>query len=295
MKNRKFIAGELVKVISEDKIAKAVDSKNKRNNGLFMEQMWQYCGNTYKILKVVDSIFDEQHKRTLRPRSLIYILDGLICNGELNEFPSKCDRSCFLLWHEDWLEKTEQLLFTDSRLDYMPKKRAGLVGPEMCQLQLIEGIGYRNSWPNDKLQYCIRKLRWYRKMFWRTIHDVLNAGKARDLSQDKIQAGDLVRVRCKADIKRTLDGWRKTKGCTFAPLMYKECSKEHRVFKKVDYFFDEYKQKMVKCNGIVLLEGCFCNGKTAYLKTCDRTCFYFWQSSWLEKIAAESALVDNHK
>jgi hypothetical protein len=71
-----------------------------------MEQMWRYCGNTYKILKVVDSIFDEHHKRTLRPRSSIYILNGLICDGKVNEFPFKCDRSCFLLWHEDWLEKT---------------------------------------------------------------------------------------------------------------------------------------------------------------------------------------------
>ena len=172
---------------------------------------------------------------------------------------------------------------------------AALEGQKMCQLQIIEEIGYRNSWLNDKQQWSIRKLRWYKKMVLRFLHDVLNVRKTPDLHKDQIQAGDLVRVRNKADIKRTLDGVRKTKGCTFAPLMYKECGKEHRVYKKVNYFFDEYKQKMVKCNGILLLEGSYCNGKTAYLETCDRTCFYFWQASWLEKVGAEKPGKDNRK
>jgi len=165
----------------------------------------------------------------------------------------------------------------------------------MCQLRIIEEIGYRNSWLNDKVQYSIRKFRWYKKMVFRFLHDVLNVGKSPDLHKDQIHVGDLVRIRDKADIKRTLDGLRKTTGCSFALPMYKECGQEHRVYKKVDYFFDEYQQKMVRCNGILLLEGSYCSGKTAYLETCDRTCFYFWQASWLEKVGAEKPGKDHGK
>ena len=211
-------------VKSKDQIGTLVDSKNKLDGCLFLEQMGRCCGHTYRVLKVVDSIFDEQHKRTLKPRSPLYIIDGLICEGKTNEFPSQCDRSCFLLWHECWLEKT-QLPFTDSRRDSLPVGEHCQVGAAMCQLKYIKEIGYRNSWPNDKLQYSIRKLRWYRKTVSHFIHDIRHAEKHRDFSLSQIQAGDLVMVRHKADIKMTLDGWRQTKGCSFAPLMYKECGK----------------------------------------------------------------------
>jgi hypothetical protein len=66
--------------------------------------------------------------------------------------------------------------------------------------------------------------------------------------------------------------------------MYEYCGKEYKVIKKVDYFFDETKQKMCKCNGIFLLDGAYCTGKTAYLALCGRNCFYFWQASWLKKV-----------
>lgn len=154
----------------------------------------------------------------------------------------------------------------------------------MCQLQYIDEIGQKNSWFNDKLQYSIRKLRWYKKTISRNRHRPHNAGTIPYLSPDEIQPGDLVRIRSKAEIEQTLDGLRKTRGCTFQTAMYNHCGKQYRVFKKVNYFFDEAKQKTCKCNGIFLLEGTYCNGKTAYLRPCARNCFYFWQVSWLEKI-----------
>jgi len=154
----------------------------------------------------------------------------------------------------------------------------------MCQLQFIDEIGQKNTWFNDKLQYSIRKLRWYKKKILLSLHAVNNASKISQLNQEQIQPGDRVRVRSKAEIKRTLNRLRKTGGCTFLPEMYNHCGKEYKVFKKVDHFFDESKQDMRKCNNILLLEGSYCSGSTAYLKPCARNCFFFWQTSWLEKI-----------
>ena len=86
------------------------------------------------------------------------------------------------------------------------------------------------------------------------------------------------------EIKGTLDRFRKTRGCTFQDRMYECCGKEFRVCEKVDYFFDEAKQKFCKCKNIFLLEGSYCNGKTAYLRPCERNCFYFWNINWIEKL-----------
>jgi hypothetical protein len=153
-----------------------------------------------------------------------------------------------------------------------------------CQLQFIDEIAEKNSWFNDKLQYSIRKFRYFKRRIILGLQSAKPTNKSSQLIQDEIKPGDIVSVRSKAEIKGTLDRWRKTRGCTFQNGMYAHCGKEYRVLKKVDHFFDESKQKFCKCNNIYLLEGSYCNGSTAYLKPCDRNCFYFWQTSWLEKV-----------
>ena len=154
----------------------------------------------------------------------------------------------------------------------------------MCQLQFIDEIGHKNSWLNEKLQYSIRKLRWYKKKLSLSLRAVSNTSRISQLNPEQIEVGDLVRVRSENEIKQTLNRLRKTRGCTFQKEMYNHCGKEYKVFKKVDHFFDEAMQEMRKCNNVFLLEGSYCSGSTAYLRKCARNCFYFWQISWLEKI-----------
>ena len=154
----------------------------------------------------------------------------------------------------------------------------------ICQLTHIDEMGLKNSWFIDKLQYLIRKFRYYR----RNISICLPNKRINDLvlpgTNQRIRPGDLVRVCSVREIQQTLDKSRKTNGCTFQSEMYGYCGKEFKVYKKVQYIYNETKRKMVKCRGVYLLEGTFCSGKTAYLKNCDRNCFFFWQKSWLRKV-----------
>jgi len=106
-KSPKFASGELVRIKSRENISKLIQPTNKLDGFLFMDQMWNYCGNMYPVLKLVDSIFNEHQKRTFRPRANIYILENILCDGNVEQFQSKCDHACFLLWHEDWLEKAQ--------------------------------------------------------------------------------------------------------------------------------------------------------------------------------------------
>jgi hypothetical protein len=67
--------------------------------------------------------------------------------------------------------------------------------------------------------------------------------------------------------------------------MYEYCGKELRVAKVVNRFFDEARWRMLKAGNMVLLEGVHCDGSSiSDTQGCDRMCFYFWRTEWLEKI-----------
>ncbi len=99
----------------------------------------------------------------------------------------------------------------------------------------------------------------------------------------RLEAGDLVRVRTKAEIESTLGRWRALKGCAFLPEMEAYCGTTQHVFKRVERFIDERDFRLKKASGVVLLENLICSG-TGATGRCDRACFFFWREEWLEKL-----------
>ena len=106
LRKPKFAPGDTVKVRSRQEISKSVDSLGTLDGCLMMNQMWEFCGQGFKILKVVNNFFDEYQYKMYKVRSPLYTLESLICNGVVQSFEHKCDRSCYILWHEDWLENS---------------------------------------------------------------------------------------------------------------------------------------------------------------------------------------------
>ncbi len=156
----------------------------------------------------------------------------------------------------------------------------------MCQLEFIDEIGEENSWLNSKRQYLTKRCaesigsaKSLVSLAIRNSSDSKSDVKTLRLNRDQIQQGDMVRIRSKDEIRKTLDRSGRTFGCSIIPEMYNLCGKEYRVFKKVDHFFEETGRKMRKCNGIFLLESAYCDKST-----CDRSCFFFWHVNWLQKI-----------
>jgi hypothetical protein len=100
-----------------------------------------------------------------------------------------------------------------------------------------------------------------------------------------IRPGDWVEVRCRDEIRKSLDREGKTRGCVFTREMYAHCGSQYKVLKSVTSFFDESKQKLCYCRNVVILEGSVCSGRQRlYTAKCDRNCFFFWQTDWLKKI-----------
>ena len=104
------------------------------------------------------------------------------------------------------------------------------------------------------------------------------------LSSD-FHPGDIVMIRSKEQILRTLDINNKLDGCLFMEEMWQYCDTQQKILKKVNYFYDEANFRMCKARNTVLLEGIYCSGKfQRYNTNCDRYCLLFWKEDWLEKI-----------
>jgi len=101
-----LMVGDLVRVRSKEQIMQTLDENKKLEGCVFMEEMWQYCGSEYKVIKKVDHFFDEAKFRMRRTRNIV-LLEGLHCSGNLPIFTHKCDRHCFYFWKEAWLERKE--------------------------------------------------------------------------------------------------------------------------------------------------------------------------------------------
>jgi hypothetical protein len=103
----------------------------------------------------------------------------------------------------------------------------------------------------------------------------------------EVEAGDLVRVRSAGEIQAMLDGSGSYQGCGFGSGMYRHCGQEFRVARVVTRFFDEARFRMLRARNLVILEGVHCDGSSIPDTTgCDRMCFYFWRTEWLEKVPA---------
>jgi hypothetical protein len=160
-----------------------------------------------------------------------------------------------------------------------------------CQLKSINDIKQKNSLLNNVLQIRVKLLRLAKKKFIfaknKLVHFLKNSKKETIgiSDQDLINPGDMVRVRLKEEIRRMLNDYEKYKGCLFIDEMYEHCNKTYKVLKVIEYFFDEAKQKLCKCNDIVILEGVTCSGRQRlYSVSCDRNCFFYWHRAWLKKI-----------
>lgn len=100
-----------------------------------------------------------------------------------------------------------------------------------------------------------------------------------------LKKGDLVKVRSSEEIVKTLDENNKFERCEFMKTMWQFCGKKYKVFKRVEKILDPWTNKLRRCKNLVILEGLMCHGDPTHATACDRTCLYYWNEAWLEKVS----------
>ena len=96
-------AGDVVRVRSEEEIGSTLNHWRQLRGCTFMPEMAIYCGTTQRVHKAMERFVDERDLRVKRSRGIV-LLEGVTCQGTADF--GRCDRSCYLFWREEWLEKT---------------------------------------------------------------------------------------------------------------------------------------------------------------------------------------------
>jgi hypothetical protein len=96
-------SGDRVRVKTKKQILETLNSWNTLRGCAFMEEMWRFCGTNQRVLKRVERFLDERDYLVKKCNNIV-ILEGVQCSGSVDF--GRCDRTCFLFWREEWLEKT---------------------------------------------------------------------------------------------------------------------------------------------------------------------------------------------
>ncbi len=103
-----------------------------------------------------------------------------------------------------------------------------------------------------------------------------------------LQPGELVRIKSKAEIMKTLTKDLCNRGLGFEEEMARHCGREARVLRRVERCIDEDTGRLLQMkNPCIVLEETVCQG--AYSANCPRSIFAFWREIWLERVAEPGA------
>ena len=98
-----------------------------------------------------------------------------------------------------------------------------------------------------------------------------------------LQPGELVRIKSKDEIMRTLDHTNYNRGLSFDVEMLPYCGRTARVRGRVQRLIDEETGKMIHINSdCIVLDGVVC--KADYHRFCTRSIYPYWREIWLERI-----------
>jgi hypothetical protein len=98
-----------------------------------------------------------------------------------------------------------------------------------------------------------------------------------------LKPGDIVRVKSKEEIFKTLDHENRNRGLSFDVEMLRYCGREARVLDRVQKIIDERTGRMLEIRSdCIILEGVFC--RADYHLFCSRSTYHYWREIWLDKI-----------
>ena len=98
-----------------------------------------------------------------------------------------------------------------------------------------------------------------------------------------LQPGELVRIKSKEMIVKTLDTGNRNRGMKFDAEQLKYCGRQARVVGRVERIIDEPSGRMLELkNPCIVLEDVICTGD--YHRLCPRGTYPYWREIWLERV-----------
>ena len=101
-----------------------------------------------------------------------------------------------------------------------------------------------------------------------------------------LQPGELVQVRSKDEIMRTINAQRRNRGLSFDVEMVPYCGRTFRVLRRVDKIINEKTGTIMRMpNDCIVLEGVICSGCLSRNRLfCPRSIYPYWREIWLRRV-----------
>jgi len=296
-----------VRVKELPEIERTLDSNGRKDGLPFMPEMVEFCGKTLRIRRLADRVC----LGGFRKHEGIGHLENARCTGAAH---GGCQAACLLFWDESWLEpalgaglQCSGTAFSGSTtsVDLRPCFDA-TTQRYSCQLTEVPKLGtpipvpgmweYLCNYASGQLSHSKFKflVKWFSDRVLMAILRRLRWIPSRvDSTTREFNIGDLVRVRSRAEILRTLDRSAAHKGLKVTADMLRYCGKTVRITSRVNRIVDEYSgQLKILKNDCYILDGVTCAGGGLL---CSREELYYWRGIWLEKIAAEIEAESNER
>jgi hypothetical protein len=105
-------------------------------------------------------------------------------------------------------------------------------------------------------------------------------------NRPKYNIGEIVKVKSRDDIYKSLDAFNRLDGCLFTEQMWRYCNLSYHIIKVVSNIFIERDKRTHKTTApFYVLRNIICEGrKDCFSKKCDHSCMLLWHERWLDKV-----------
>jgi hypothetical protein len=315
--------GEPVEVRPVEEILATLDARGELDGLPFMPEMLQYCGRRFTVHKVANKLCDTVTGTGMRRMRDAVHLAGVRCDGGAHggcqtaclvywkeawltrvagapeplrparhvarltvaDLHARARRPLALNGDERFsCQATELLRAAPERLplrdlrQYVGDVRSGNVGVVAVLRTFL--VGLFNHVQGLTARRLPPRLRFRGGLPWGFVEGRLHRTPTH---RTDLQPGELVRIKPKAEIMRTLNAERRNRGLGFEEEMARHCGREARVVRRVERCIDEASGRLLHMrNPCIVLEDTVCEG--AYHANCPRSIYAFWREIWLERV-----------
>jgi hypothetical protein len=306
--------GHLVEVLSAAEILETLDENGSLEGVPFMPEMLRHVGLRYRVEARVERACDTVCGTGARRMPGTVLLDDLRCDGAAH---SGCQAGCRIYWKEAWVrrvstaeptpppseETARQELERIARVNASRQSEGRILF--RCQatefFRATEPISWRDLGSFLGEFTCGNVGAWHlirvgvRVFLTELQHQTgrytdfpfkQRGGATEPTKRLDLKAGELVRVRSKNEIARTLDESGKNRGLWFDKEMVPFCGHTHRVQRRVERFINEQTGELVNLESdCLVLDGVVCSGDLSDRRWfCRRAIYPWWREAWLQRV-----------
>jgi hypothetical protein len=320
--NTTLRAGQLVEVRSAEEIMATLDENGEFESLPFMPEMLTYCGRQFTVGKVANKLCDTISRSGIRKMTNAVHLNELRCDGSahgnceaacliywktawlrpasesspaptanldvpvalrltLTDVSRSLDKdgtTRFRCQATELLRAAPETLPARDLSQYIDDVRFGNVGPSWSVRALL--VALFNRYQDQSRRKLPRWLQIRGGLPWGFLKGELDKTPT---AHTNLQPGELVRIKSKQEIEKTLNADLLNRGLGFHVEMARFCGRTARVSRRVNQILDEKTGRMIYMKSpCIVLEGIVCEG--VYTASCPRAIPAYWREIWLDRV-----------